>query len=71
VWSYPLAASDTDAAAFNMVNAMLGRIHQSGRLDQLSPASFAQVKKGLQIYKEQIRTHTAKQRLTTPWACPI
>jgi alpha-galactosidase len=70
VWSYPLAASDTDAAAFNMVNAMLGRIHQSGRLDQLSPASFAQVKKGLQIYKEQIRTHTGEATPYYPLGLP-
>ena len=34
---------------------MLFRIHQSGHLAELSPDSFAQVKTGLQIYKEKIR----------------
>ena len=31
-WSYPLATSDPEQASFNMVTAMLCRIHQSGRL---------------------------------------
>jgi alpha-galactosidase len=57
VWSYQLANGDPDAAAFNLVNAMLFRIHQSGHLAELSPASFAQVKTGLEIYKNQIRPH--------------
>jgi alpha-galactosidase len=40
-----------------MVNAMLCRIHQSGDIAGLSPASFAQVKTGLEIYKQVIRPH--------------
>lgn len=57
IWSYQLASGDADAATFNMVNAMLFRIHQSGHLAELSPESFAQVKAGLQIYKDKIRPH--------------
>jgi alpha-galactosidase len=57
IWSYQLANGDSDAATFNLVNAMLFRIHQSGHLAELSPASFAQVKNGLRIYKERIRPH--------------
>ncbi len=57
VWSYQLAKGDADAATFNMVNAMLFRIHQSGHLAELSAESFAQVKTGLQIYKDKIRPH--------------
>ena len=57
IWSYQLANGDADAATFNMVNAMLFRIHQSGHLAELSPESFAQVKNGLQIYKDKIRPH--------------
>ena len=37
IWSYPLANADADQASFNMVTAMMCRIHQSGRLDSLSP----------------------------------
>jgi alpha-galactosidase len=57
IWSYQLTNGDADAASFNLVNAMLFRIHQSGHLAELSPTSFAQVKTGLQIYKEKIRPH--------------
>jgi alpha-galactosidase len=59
IWSYQLADGDADAASFNLVNALLFRIHQSGHLAELKPESFAQVKTGLRIYKETIRPHTA------------
>ncbi len=57
IWSYPLARGDADATSFNMVSAMLFRIHQSGHLAEMTPANFAQVKAGLHIYKEKIRSH--------------
>ncbi|MCL5745466.1 MAG: alpha-galactosidase, partial [Acidobacteria bacterium] len=57
VWSYPLADGDADEASFNMVNAMLCRVHQSGHLAKLNPRSLAQVRNGVRIYKEAIRPH--------------
>jgi alpha-galactosidase len=69
-WSYPLGSSGTDAASFNMVNAMLFRIHQSGHLAELSPASFAQVKTGLKIYKERIRPHIGQALPYYPLGLP-
>ena len=56
IWSYPLANADADQASFNMVTAMMCRIHQSGRLDSLSPEALAQVADGIRVYKE-IRKH--------------
>jgi alpha-galactosidase len=56
-WSYPKTNDGRDAASFNMVNAMLCRIHQSGELAKLSGDSMAQVKTGIRIYKESIRPH--------------
>jgi alpha-galactosidase len=56
-WSYPMANSSADAASFNMVNAMLCRIHQSGHLAKLSTESVAQVSTGIRVYKENIRPH--------------
>lgn len=56
-WSYPMSTDGPDAASFNMVNAMLCRIHQSGHLAKISPESFAQVKTGIRVYKENIRPH--------------
>lgn len=57
IWSYPLANADTDQASFNMVTAMMCRIHQSGRLDSLSPAVSQHVAQGIRIYKEVLRKH--------------
>jgi len=57
IWSYPLANADPDQASFNMVTAMMCRIHQSGRLDSLSSEASAQVAEGIRVYKEVLRKH--------------
>ena len=57
IWSYPLENADADQASFNMVTAMLCRIHQSGRLDSLSAEAGKQVAEGIRIYKEVLRKH--------------
>jgi alpha-galactosidase len=57
IWSYPLANADADQASFNMVTAMMCRIHQSGRMDSLSPQAAAQVSEGIRLYKEVLRKH--------------
>jgi alpha-galactosidase len=57
VWSYPVAASDSDQASFNLVTAMMARIHQSGRLDKLSVDSFNRVLQGIDLYKRALRRH--------------
>jgi alpha-galactosidase len=56
IWSYPLENADADQASFNMVTAMMCRIHQSGRLDSLSPQASAQVAEGIRVYKD-LRKH--------------
>ena len=40
-----------EETVFNMVNAMLLRIHQSGHLANLSPERFAVVREGIAYYK--------------------
>lgn len=57
IWSYPLANADADQASFNLVTAMLCRIHQSGRLDEVSASALLQVTNGIGIYKQAIREH--------------
>ena len=57
IWSYPSANANADHASFNMVTAMMCRIHQSGRLDSLSAAVAAQVSEGIRIYKDTLRKH--------------
>ncbi|MHB9035539.1 MAG: glycoside hydrolase family 36 protein [Armatimonadota bacterium] len=51
VWSYPLKDGDTEEAAFNMVNAMLLRIHMSGHISQISPENKALITEGIAYYK--------------------
>ena len=55
IWSYPLPNADADQASFNMVTAMMCRIHQSGRLDALSPVAGAQVAEGIRVYRDVLR----------------
>lgn len=58
VWSYPVNRADTrkeeleEETIFNMVNAMLLRIHQSGTLAALEPERKELVKEGIQVYKK-------------------
>lgn len=51
VWSYPLREGDDEEVIFNMVNALLLRVHQSGHLAELSPRRRALVKEALDVYK--------------------
>ena len=44
VWSYPLKDAGREECIFNMVNAMMLRIHQSGHLAEISPEGYALVK---------------------------
>ncbi len=50
-WTFPLPAANAREASFSMVNAMLCRIYQSGKISELSKESFDQVTKGIEIYK--------------------
>lgn len=51
IWSYPLREGDDEEVVFNMVNALLLRVHQSGHLAGLSPRRRALVKEALDYYK--------------------
>lgn len=51
IWSYPLREGDREEVVFNMVNAMLLRIHQSGHLAELTQERRDLVKEALDIYK--------------------
>lgn len=56
IWSYPLREGDDEEVVFNMVNALLLRVHQSGHLAELSPRRRELVKEALDYYKS-IRHH--------------
>ncbi len=51
VWSYPMTGGGREEAVFNMVNALLQRIHQSGHLARIPESEFALVKEALDYYK--------------------
>jgi alpha-galactosidase len=51
VWSYPLETGGTEEVAFNMVNAMLLRIHQSGHLARMTPERMELVREAIAYYK--------------------
>ena len=59
VWSYPQRDGDGEETVYNMVNAMLLRIHQSGHLAELSGERFNLVKEGIDYYKS-VRTDIGK-----------
>lgn len=51
IWSYPLVEGTEEEAIFNMVNAILFRIHQSGYLGQIAKERMDAVVEGIECYK--------------------
>ena len=70
VWSYPLSKGNAKEASFNMVNAMLCRIHQSGHLANLPKESLEQVVKGIEVYKKTIAPALTKSIPFFPLGMP-
>lgn len=70
IWCLPSNDTDPDQATFNMVNAMLCRIHLSGALLSLKPASLAQIKAGIRVYKDTLRRHIAESVPFYPFGMP-
>ena len=77
VWSYPLSDADEEQTAFNMVNAMLLRIHQSGHLAEINRSGKKLVKEGIKTYK-RIRSDIRRaipfwplglSDYADPWVC--
>lgn len=52
IWTYPMAKETENITAFNMVNALLMRMHLSGEIAGLSKRQFEIVKKGVACYQE-------------------
>ncbi|MFI9365826.1 glycoside hydrolase family 36 protein [Kitasatospora sp. NPDC053057] len=51
VWAYPLPGDSPDEVALTMANALLGRIHLSGRLTELSPEARDLVHEAVAVHK--------------------
>ncbi|KAL4937833.1 hypothetical protein BDV06DRAFT_226578 [Aspergillus oleicola] len=52
VWVYPQPEWEDETNAFTVVNALLGRVHLSGRLDLLSEHQFGIIKEGMDVYRK-------------------
>jgi alpha-galactosidase len=50
-WAYPLPGNDDETNALCMVNALLGRIHLSGRLDLMDDRQRSIVEPAIGVYK--------------------
>lgn len=51
VWAYPQPEWSRDLNDLTVVNALLGRVHLSGRLDVLDDDGLARVAEGIAVYK--------------------
>ncbi|HEX3075829.1 MAG TPA: glycoside hydrolase family 36 protein [Lachnospiraceae bacterium] len=51
IWSYPLREGDKEEVIYNMVNALLLRIHQSGHLAELTKERIELVHEAIAYYK--------------------
>jgi len=51
VWAYPQPDWSAEVNVVTMVNALLGRIHLSGRLDVLSEQELSHMAEGIEVYK--------------------
>lgn len=63
IWAYPKSGVDEEETIFNMVNALLMRVHQSGHMIDITAQQKALVKEGLDFYK----TIRADIRKAYPW----
>lgn len=52
VWSYPMRDGDEEETIYNMVNAMLLRIHQSGHILEMSDSRVDLIREGIVCYKQ-------------------
>ncbi|MGX7163868.1 glycoside hydrolase family 36 protein [Enterococcus massiliensis] len=57
VWSYPLKTGDLNEVVYNMANAMMLRIHQSGHLAEISLDRKLLVKEAINTYKNELRQY--------------
>jgi alpha-galactosidase len=52
VWAYPQPAFSDDEITFTMSGALLGRVHLSGHLDQMTEAQQKLVAEAVRVYKD-------------------
>ncbi|MBQ7901569.1 MAG: alpha-galactosidase, partial [Clostridia bacterium] len=69
MWAYPMAADKENEVVFNMVNAMMLRMHLSGQIHMLSDRQLQLVKRAVECYKS-IRADIAQATVFYPFGLP-
>jgi alpha-galactosidase len=69
VWAYPQPEHTPEEASLCLVNAMLGRVHLSGRIDRMDPEARKRVRTALDVYKRH-RSLLARGRPHWPTGLP-
>lgn len=69
IWAYPQPSYADELNVVTLVNALLGRIHLSGRIDLMTEPQLALVKQAIAAYKE-IRAGIATARPQWPLGLP-
>ncbi|WP_043582391.1 glycoside hydrolase family 36 protein [Geminisphaera colitermitum] len=70
IWSYPLPEGDEEETIFNMVNALLLRIHQSGCIMDLDTRRLARVTEAIALYKNTLRADIPRSLPFWPLGLP-
>lgn len=50
-WAYPQPSWNPEINALTVVNSLLGRVHLSGKLDELNPEALELIAQGMSVYK--------------------
>ncbi|HEX3814484.1 MAG TPA: alpha-galactosidase [Mycobacteriales bacterium] len=69
IWAYPQPSYDDELNTLTLINAMLGRVHLSGRIDQMTDSQLALVSEAIDTYKS-IRTTIRQARPFWPLGLP-
>jgi alpha-galactosidase len=70
IWAYPKKEVDNDVVVVNMVNAMLQRIHLSGKLTEQTEEGFGLIREAIACYKS-IRGEIAESIPFYPMGRPV
>lgn len=69
-WAYPQRQWSDETNVVTMINSLLGRVHLSGKLDDLEPAQYELVRQAMQVYHGVIREKLCTSRPFWPLGIP-
>lgn len=69
-WAYPQRQWSDETNVVTMINSLLGRVHLSGRLDDLELTQYELVREAMQVYRDVIREKLRTARPFWPLGLP-